>query len=371
MSHRTVPALPLFIILTGALFILALLSLGLGRLNIPPATTLRIVCGRFVPLAPDWSATWESVVWDVRFPRLVAGMLVGGGLALSGASFQGIFRNPLVSPHILGVSAGAGFGAALGLLFSGHIVVVQALAFIFGVLTVAVTYALSRTYRSSQMLMLVLSGIIVGGFKVFSAKVEEVICRHPAVHMAALIGIENPERPGSELVKAYITLKEGYRTGRDPETLKEEILTFAADKLSPYELPKDLEIRAELPLTAVGKVDKKVLRKEARQVWAGKERRTRTRGAVDLPCDVRGFSNGKETHENGHVANLSHEGMFIEAETPLDEGTDMAAQIMVIQFGDTLWVKGEVLRKTERGNAVRFKESIPPEIDTILGSERK
>ncbi|HQP31449.1 MAG TPA: iron ABC transporter permease [Deltaproteobacteria bacterium] len=167
MSHRAVPALPLFIILTGALFILALVSLGMGRLNIPPATTLRIVCGRFVPLTPDWSATWESVVWDVRFPRLVAGMLVGGGLALSGASFQGIFRNPLVSPHILGVSAGAGFGAALGLLFSGHIVVVQALAFIFGVLTVAVTYALSRTYRSSQMLMLVLSGIIVGGF--FSA----------------------------------------------------------------------------------------------------------------------------------------------------------------------------------------------------------
>ncbi len=167
MTHRAVPALPLFIILTGALFILALVSLGMGRLNIPPATTLRIVCGRFVPLTPDWSATWESVVWDVRFPRLVAGMLVGGGLALSGASFQGIFRNPLVSPHILGVSAGAGFGAALGLLFSGHIVVVQALAFIFGVLTVAVTYALSRTYRSSQMLMLVLSGIIVGGF--FSA----------------------------------------------------------------------------------------------------------------------------------------------------------------------------------------------------------
>jgi len=213
--------------------------------------------------------------------------------------------------------------------------------------------------------------IIVGGYKVFSAKVEEVICRHPAVHMAALIGIENPQRPGSELVKAYITLKEGYRTGRDTETLKEEILAFAADKLSPYELPKDLEIRAELPLTAVGKVDKKVLRQEVRQVWAGKERRNRTRGAVDLPCDLRGFSNGKETHENGHVANLSREGMFIEAETPLDEGTDMAAQITVIQFGNTLWVKGEVLRKTERGNAIRFKENIPPELDTILGPEQK
>jgi len=167
MPHRRLPVLPLLLFLTGALLILGLLSLGLGRLNIPPATTMRIVCGRFVPLAPDWSATWESVIWDVRFPRLIAGMLVGSGLAMSGASFQGIFRNPLVSPHILGVSAGAGFGAALGLLFSGHIIVVQTSAFLFGVLTVAITYGLSQTYRSSQMLMLVLSGIIVGGF--FSA----------------------------------------------------------------------------------------------------------------------------------------------------------------------------------------------------------
>ncbi|MEN6475075.1 MAG: iron ABC transporter permease [Syntrophaceae bacterium] len=167
MPHRRLPALPLYLVLLGALFVLGLLSLGLGRLNIPPATVMRIVAGRFIPLASNWSATWESVIWDVRFPRLMAGMLVGGGLAMSGASFQGIFRNPLVSPHILGVSAGAGFGAALGLLFSGHIIVVQALAFFFGVVTVAITYALSRTYRSSQMLMLVLSGIIVGGF--FSA----------------------------------------------------------------------------------------------------------------------------------------------------------------------------------------------------------
>jgi iron complex transport system permease protein len=167
MQRRHLPTLPLFLALLAALLFLAIVSLGLGRLNIPPATVARIIAGRFVPLIPDWSATWESVIWDVRFPRLMAGILVGGGLAMSGAAFQGIFRNPLVSPHILGVSAGAGFGAALGLLFSGHILVVQAASFCFGVITVAITYALSRTYRSSQMLMLVLSGIIVGGF--FSA----------------------------------------------------------------------------------------------------------------------------------------------------------------------------------------------------------
>jgi hypothetical protein len=213
--------------------------------------------------------------------------------------------------------------------------------------------------------------IIVGGFKVFSTKVEEVLSRHPAVHMAAIIGVDNPQRPGSELVKAYITLKEGDRSRLNTDALKEEILTFVSDKLSPYELPKDLEIRAELPLTAIGKVDKKVLRKEARRIWEGTERRNHERDMVDLQCDIMGFSNGKETRANGRISNVSREGMFIEAETPLDEGTNMAAQIIVIQFGNTFWVKGEVLRKTERGNAVRFKENIPPEIDTILRSGQK
>jgi long-chain acyl-CoA synthetase len=106
--------------------------------------------------------------------------------------------------------------------------------------------------------------IIVGGFKVFSTKVEEVLSRHPAVNMAALIGIDNPERLGSELVMAYITLNAEYQTGRDVEALKEELLSYAREKLSPYEIPKTVEIRAELPLTTVGKVDKKLLRKEAR-----------------------------------------------------------------------------------------------------------
>jgi len=214
--------------------------------------------------------------------------------------------------------------------------------------------------------------IVAGGFKVSSTKVEEVLSRHPAVHMAALIGIPNPERPGSELVQACITLKGGYRPGRDTQALKEEILAFCREKLSPYEVPRRIEIRPELPLTAIGEVDKKVLRRQARaRTWSGKERRRQQRGAVDLPCDVRGFSNGKETHAKGHVANVSREGMFIEAEAPLDEGTDMAAQITVIQFGNTFWVKGEVLRKTAHGNAVRFKGNIPPEIDMLLGPEQK
>jgi long-chain acyl-CoA synthetase len=104
--------------------------------------------------------------------------------------------------------------------------------------------------------------IIVSGFKVFSKKVEEVLCEHPSIEMVALIGVPNPDRPGSELVKALVTLVPGYTFDGDEDALKADIMKMAKDKLSPYEVPKLIEVREELPLTAVGKVDKKVLRKE-------------------------------------------------------------------------------------------------------------
>ncbi|OQC23272.1 MAG: Long-chain-fatty-acid--CoA ligase [Deltaproteobacteria bacterium ADurb.Bin072] len=103
--------------------------------------------------------------------------------------------------------------------------------------------------------------IIVGGFKVFSRKVEEVLSEHPAVQMIATIGTPNPERPGSEVVKAFVALNPEYQSGKDPEAIKDDILAFAKKRLAPYEVPKAVEFRNELPLTAVGKIDKKVLRK--------------------------------------------------------------------------------------------------------------
>ena len=106
--------------------------------------------------------------------------------------------------------------------------------------------------------------IIIGGFKVFSKKVEDVLVQHPAIESVAMVGIPNPQRPGSEVLKAFITLAPGYAGAADEEALKADIMKMAAEKLSPYEVPKMLEIRKELPLTAVGKVDKKVLRAEAR-----------------------------------------------------------------------------------------------------------
>ncbi len=154
-------------------FLIALLvavgisSLMLGRLRIDPADVVKILASAVFPIERTWPETLESVLFDVRLPRLLAGMLVGAGLSVSGAAFQGLFRNPLVSPHILGVSAGAGLGAAVAILFFGNIYMVQLLSFVFGLLAVTMTYLLSRVYKTTPILMLVLSGIIVGGL--FSA----------------------------------------------------------------------------------------------------------------------------------------------------------------------------------------------------------
>jgi len=102
--------------------------------------------------------------------------------------------------------------------------------------------------------------IIVGGYKVFSQKVEDILARHPAIEMVATIGLPNPERPGSELVKALITIRPGYDYGDDEAAMKKDIIDFAKEKLAPYEVPKTIVFMKELPLTTVGKVDKKALR---------------------------------------------------------------------------------------------------------------
>ncbi len=169
--------------------VLLFVSLFVGRYMMDPVETFRILVigsanalldvtstllstlsGHLVVL-PSFEQTWgvseQTVVFRIRLPRVIAAMLVGGGLSLAGASFQGLFRNPLVSPDILGVAAGAGFGAALGILVSGNPWVIQVSAFAFGIVAVAVTYGIGRVYHNSSTLILVLAGIIVGSL--FSA----------------------------------------------------------------------------------------------------------------------------------------------------------------------------------------------------------
>jgi len=102
--------------------------------------------------------------------------------------------------------------------------------------------------------------IIVGGYKVFSSKVEDVLSKHPAVGLLALIGHPNPDRPGSEIVTAYVQLDPVFDFDGDEENLRAEMIRFAREKCAPYEVPKKIEFIDEMPLTAVGKIDKKILR---------------------------------------------------------------------------------------------------------------
>jgi acyl-CoA synthetase (AMP-forming)/AMP-acid ligase II len=99
----------------------------------------------------------------------------------------------------------------------------------------------------------------VGGFKVFSREVEEKLYDHPNIELCAIVGVPNPQRPGSELVKLVVQLKDESQ-GRDPEALKEDLLRFCRENLAPYKIPKIIEFKDTLPLTPVGKVDKKALR---------------------------------------------------------------------------------------------------------------
>ncbi len=140
-------------------------------MDIPVKQVIQILVSPLLSLDPTWQPHWSptlhSVVMDVRLPRILAAVLVGAALSISGAAFQGVFQNPLVSPHILGVASGAGFGAALAILVFNDIWVIHLVSFTMGLVAVGVTHTLSRVYRMRATLMLVLSGIVVGSL--FSA----------------------------------------------------------------------------------------------------------------------------------------------------------------------------------------------------------
>jgi iron complex transport system permease protein len=114
----------------------------------------------------------KTVLFDIRLPRILAAFLVGGTLSITGATYQGMFRNPMVSPSILGVSAGAGFGAALAILLGLSVFLLQLTSFLFGVVAVVAVYliSLSTGKKHDKCLTLILSGMIVG--TVFSALIS-------------------------------------------------------------------------------------------------------------------------------------------------------------------------------------------------------
>ncbi len=154
------------------LFLLATLavcvvwSMCVGKYPITPLESLQIVYANILGLAAPTEQIAESVVMGLRLPRILAAVVIGAALSISGATYQGIFKNPLVSPDFLGVSSGACIGAAIAILMSLSGAGIQIFAFCGGLLAVTIAVAIPRLLKSDSHVMLVLSGIIVGGLMV-------------------------------------------------------------------------------------------------------------------------------------------------------------------------------------------------------------
>ncbi|WP_369792061.1 FecCD family ABC transporter permease [Methanobacterium sp. SMA-27] len=151
-------------ILIIPLVILFFISFLIGRYPIPPYEVFIAIVSKLFPINANVSPSMNTVIFEIRLPRIFAAMLVGAALSVAGAAFQGLFRNPLVSPDKLGVTAGAGFGAALAILISAGALFIQISALLWGLLAVTITYFLSRTFKGTSMLTLVLCGIAIESF---------------------------------------------------------------------------------------------------------------------------------------------------------------------------------------------------------------
>ena len=167
-----------FIILSAVFLIVFFSSFILGRFSISPGDLLKILASRFLAflgrvfgsdlgISRTWQDAAETVAVNVRMPRIIAAAVIGAALSVAEASYQGMFRNPMVSPDILGASTGAGFGAAMGILlgFSYGGIVVS--SFLFGLGAVFLAYAISSASRLNTTLSMVLAGIMVSS--VFTA----------------------------------------------------------------------------------------------------------------------------------------------------------------------------------------------------------
>ena len=145
-------------------------SFMLGRYPIEPWTLIRVLASRVIPVTPDWPSQVETVLFNVRLPRVLMAALIGAGLSAAGAAYQGIFKNPMVSPDVLGASSGAGFGAALGLFLSFSYQGVSFLAFVLGLSAVGAVCLISSRVKYNQTLGLVLAGMMISSL--FTAAVS-------------------------------------------------------------------------------------------------------------------------------------------------------------------------------------------------------
>jgi len=153
----------------GLLLLVIVAGVAAGSVFVPPGETLAILAHRLLGLdvPVTWTRAHETIVFDLRLPRVLTAMTVGAGLAVAGATFQGVLRNPLADPYVLGTASGAALGAAVAVIVPVRAVVLEfgllhGLAFLGALGAVFLVYRLSRVGGHGQMTSLLLTGYAVG-----------------------------------------------------------------------------------------------------------------------------------------------------------------------------------------------------------------
>ena len=152
-----------------------IVSFFIGRYAVDFPTVIKLLADRVVRLVTfgnlglnqTWTSAQQSIVVNIRLPRIAAAALVGAALAVAGAAYQGMFRNPMVSPDILGASTGAGFGAALAILLGFSYSGITTMSFVFGMVAVMLAWLVSKSSRIQTTIAMVLAGVMVSSL--FSA----------------------------------------------------------------------------------------------------------------------------------------------------------------------------------------------------------
>lgn len=171
-GQKSVKLKPILIALSPV--VCFLFSMSIGHYEISAYEVLDMLFSKLTASEMRYGEMMQTVVFEVRLPRVILAMTVGCSLSVSGAVYQCVFKNPMASPNILGTSSGAGLGTALAIIFSFGAVYTQMISFAFGLLAVAITYAISAKIGRSGNLILVfvLTGILVS--TVFQALISLV-----------------------------------------------------------------------------------------------------------------------------------------------------------------------------------------------------
>lgn len=156
-----------FLVVTGLLVLAFVLSIALGAVTIPPGNALQILLSKLTgaDISGSWPEYFETILWEIRLPHAILVALTGAALAGSGAAFQGLFRNPLADPYLIGVASGAGLGAIAVMSFPqvGRYLIPMG-AFLGALGTIYAVYALAKVGRIVPLTTLILAGVAIGSF---------------------------------------------------------------------------------------------------------------------------------------------------------------------------------------------------------------